>query len=87
MQVEENHLISGDLLNKIAQCTDEEEKKLLKLQNNLFELEDYEQLPDNLNHAAKIALGNKSNVFISKTSGGKLSKHAAKRRRRKLRGK
>ncbi len=87
MQVEENHLISGDLMNKIAGCTDEEEKKLIELQNNLFKLEEYEEVPEDLNHAARVALQGKESIFVSKTSGGKLSKYAAKRRRRKARGK
>jgi hypothetical protein len=87
MQVEENHLVSAELFDKIKTCTDEEEKKLLALQNNLSELDSYEELPKDLTHAAKVALRGKDSVFVSKTSGGKLSKYAAKRRRRKMRGK
>lgn len=41
-------------------------------------------IPQTLEQAAKLMLGNKDSVFVSKTSGGKLSKWAAKKRREKI---
>ncbi|KKN01523.1 hypothetical protein LCGC14_1126910 [marine sediment metagenome] len=72
MQVETNHLISGDEMEKLSKFIEDHE---------------YEQLPEELQLAASLKLKGKDSAFISKTSGGKLSKYAAKRRRRKLRGK
>ena len=72
MQVETNHLISGDAMEKLSKFIEDHE---------------YEQLPEELQLAASLKLKGKDSAFISKTSGGKLSKYAAKRRRRKLRGK
>lgn len=41
----------------------------------------FEPLPKPLQRAAKLKLGKKKSVFVSKKSGGKLSKWAAKRRK------
>ncbi len=45
-------------------------------------------VPESLEHAALQMLAKKRSVFVSKTSGGKLSKWAAKKRRerKKLKG-
>ena len=74
MDHQDNHLVRGDAIQEVVE-------KMNK------HLDQYEQLPDSLQHAAKVALKDKTDVFISRTSGGKLSKYAAKRRRRKLKGK
>ena len=72
MDSQTNHLVSGEEKEKI---------------NKFVTSHEYEPLPEDLQLAAKLTLKGKDSVFISKTSGGKLSKYAAKRRRRKLRGK
>ena len=41
----------------------------------------YEVLPDDLQGAARRALGGRSEAYVSKTSGGRLSKWAAGRRK------
>ena len=43
----------------------------------------FESLPLDLEHAAKTALKGRPEITVSRTSGGKLSKHAAKRRKEK----
>lgn len=43
----------------------------------------FRPVPQSLEKAASLALGKKKKVVISKTSGGKLSKWAARKRRRK----
>lgn len=40
-------------------------------------------VPQSLERAAELMLGKKKRVFVSKTSGGKLSKWAVKKRRRR----
>lgn len=72
MEVQSNHLVSGEEMEKLEKFLDEHE---------------YEPLPKELQRAANLKLGGKDSAFVSKGSGGKLSKYAAKRRRRKLRGK
>jgi len=42
---------------------------------------DYEAIPEELKPAAKKALNGRSEVYISRTSGGKLSKYAASKRK------
>lgn len=49
----------------------------------VFSKQGFEPLPKDLQHAAKRKLKGKKSVFVSKTSGGKLSKWAAKRRKEK----
>lgn len=44
----------------------------------------FEPLPEELQPAAKKALAGKNSVVISKTSGGKLSRWAAGKRKKKL---
>ena len=43
--------------------------------------EGFEPIPNSLERAASLKLGKNKSVFVSKTSGGKLSKWAAKKRR------
>ncbi len=50
-----------------------------------FEKEGFIPVPQSLERAAKLMLGRKRNVFVSKTSGGKLSKWAVKKRRERKR--
>jgi len=47
------------------------------------DMPDYEKLPDNLAHAARTVLEGRSEAYVSRTSGGKLSRYAAKRRKEK----
>jgi len=51
-------------------------KEILKLYEKGFM-----PIPKSLERAARLKLGKKKSVFVSKTSGGKLSKWAAKKRR------
>ncbi len=44
-------------------------------------------VPQTLERAANLMLGKKKKVFVSKTSGGKLSKWAAKKRRERAKQK
>jgi len=44
----------------------------------------YDLLPESLNRAAKRKLNGKDNAYVSKTSGGKLSRWAAKMGKTKL---
>ena len=62
--------------NELRHFNIEEWEKLKK--------EGFEPVPDFLEHAAKLKLGKKKSVFVSKTSGGKLSKWAAKKRRERV---
>jgi hypothetical protein len=48
--------------------------------------EDYTLLPEYLNRAARRKLGKENSAYVSKTSGGKLSKWAAKMRKAKRGG-
>lgn len=43
----------------------------------------YEFVPSDLNRSAKRKLAGKSEAYVSRTSGGKLSKYAAKQRKKK----
>lgn len=43
----------------------------------------YDLLPENLNRAARRKLGGKSEAYVSFTSGGALSRHAAAMRKKK----
>jgi len=44
---------------------------------------DYERLPGELEPAARAVLRGRNEAYVSRTSGGKLSKYAAKRRKEK----
>ena len=48
-------------------------------------LEGYDLLPEKLNRAARRKLGASDSAYVSKTSGGKLSRWAAKMRKTKRR--
>jgi len=69
MHMDTNHLVSTDGFDEVEML----EKHLAG----------YEPVPAHLNRAARRALGKNDSVYISKTSGGKLSKHAASRRKAK----
>jgi len=43
--------------------------------------EGYDLLPERLNRGARRKLGKNNNAYVSKTSGGKLSRWAAKQRK------
>lgn len=72
MEAESRHILSG-----------EEYEKQKKYLDGLG----YEELPPDMKRAAKHVLKDRASAFVSKSSGGKLSKYAAKRARRKSRGK
>jgi len=42
------------------------------------------EVPEELHKAAELKLGKENSAFVSKTSGGKLSKWAAKKRRERI---
>jgi len=71
MQVDTNHLVD---FNKLDEAEIEAKRR-----------DGYEQVPEHLNRAARRALAGRDDVHISKTSGGQLSKYAAKRRKEKRR--
>ena len=50
---------------------------------DLLRARDYEKLPDELEPAARAVLRGRNEAYVSRTSGGKLSKYAAKRRKEK----
>ena len=50
---------------------------------DLLRARDYEKLPDELEPAARAVLRGRTEAYVSRTSGGKLSKYAAKRRKEK----
>jgi len=56
---------------------------LQNMERDLLRARDYEQLPDELEPAAKAVLRGRNEAYVSRTSGGKLSKYAAKRRKEK----
>ena len=56
---------------------------LQNMERDLLRARGYEQLPDELEPAAKAVLRGRSEAYVSRTSGGKLSKYAAKRRKEK----
>ncbi len=60
--------------NELVRADNVEEMKELKEKGFI-------PVPQSLKRAAKLMLGKKKKVIISKTSGGKLSKWAAKKRR------
>jgi hypothetical protein len=56
---------------------------LVRLQDNETPPEQYEILPEQLNRAARRKLAGKNEATVSLTSGGKLSKWAAEKRKSK----
>ena len=44
---------------------------------------DYEEIPGDLEPAARAVLRGRTEAYVSRTSGGKLSRYAAKRRKEK----
>lgn len=43
----------------------------------------YEKIPSELEHAARVVLGGRPGAYVSRASGGKLSRWAAKKRKAK----
>lgn len=79
MDVNTGHLISGESLKLY-------EKHLRELRELEKEpIQNYEPVPDELHLAAKKKLAGKDEAMVSLTSGGKLSKWAAKKRKEKRR--
>ena len=71
MQIETGHLVADAKMQEFL--------KELKRE----EVEKYKQVPEELESAAKKKLAGKDEAFVSLTSGGKLSKWAAKQRKEK----
>lgn len=81
MNCDTGHLVAGGALDKLMQ---EGMVDSLSSTPNPFVEEvrkAYTPVPDKLNHAAECALDGKEETHISMTSGGKLSKWAAKERK------
>jgi len=71
MNPDSNHLVNPSMLGEnLKQIEQEELMKALSQQG-------YKELPENLQHAAKVKLNGRSEAYVSKNSGGKLSKWAA----------
>ncbi len=88
MNTDTGHLVSGKLYQELLKEETKKEKvdvvKLTDLETGRQELLDsYEQVPKELEAAAKKKLAGKDETVVSLTSGGKLSKWAAKRRKDK----
>ncbi len=66
--------------NELVRFDSEAEMK--KLKGNGFI-----PIPQTLERAARLMLGKKKSVFVSKTSGGKLSRWAAKKRKQRVESK
>jgi len=87
MDVDTNHLVSAEKLEELkkdAILSDEAMDKIEKEQARILERirqQSYTSVPEHLSHAAKIALRGKKEVTISRSSGGKLSRWAASKRR------
>jgi len=56
---------------------------LQNMERDLLHARDYEKLPDELEPAAKAVLRGRSEAYVSRTSGGKLSRYAARKRKEK----
>ena len=67
MDVDRNHLIDGDIFKELGK----------------IEKEKYTSIPPELQTAAEKKLAGNSSAFVSKHSGGKLSKWAAQKRKEK----
>lgn len=86
MNIDNGHLVS---LTKFFDLPDDEENKAqdlaerLKAQNDSMQERGYTEVPKELETAAKKKLAGKDEAYVSLTSGGKLSKWAAKERKGK----
>ena len=60
-----------------------DDNRLIAQMTQEAEAQGFELLPQDLQHAAKTVLKGKPEATVSRTSGGKLSRHAAKRRKEK----
>ena len=90
MDVETNHLVTEDWLKELEKITGAERKEAEKKTEQFLKRlckKSYSPVPEELNHAAKVALRGRQEVTISRTSGGKLSRWAASKRREKRRSK
>lgn len=91
MDVETNHLVSAEKLKelkKAMELSEEDRDKITKEQVRILEKikrGSYTPIPKRLERAARVALRGKKEVIVSRTSGGKLSRWAASKRREKRR--
>lgn len=84
MQPFTGHLV--DLKQMIDEAATPEEKQAASDAVDTLRQAGYEEVPEHLNRAARRVLQGQPEAYVSLTSGGKLSKHAATRRkaRRKM---
>lgn len=73
MDVNSNELVKSGVIDELAKRYGRES----------YEVNRFTPVPDELNHAADRKLGGKDRAVVSKTSGGKLSRWAAKQRKAK----
>ena len=91
MDVETNHLVTGEKLKELAKDVEAQEglqERIEEAQKQIrehFYKESYIPVPKELNHAVRVALRGRQEATISRTSGGKLSRWAASKRREKRR--
>jgi len=74
MDINTGHLVSPEKFKEMMENFTEYEKEALK---------DYQPVPKELEPAAKKKLASKDEAYVSLTSGGKLSRWAAKQRKAK----
>ena len=76
---------TGELRRLIAKEIGDPEERLNDLKRQMVELEKegFQEVPSELRAAAEKKLSGEDKVFVSLTSGGKLSKWAASERKRK----
>lgn len=87
MNVDSGHLVTSDFMEKMLKsgAIQTSQDAFLKGAFSTFKNTPYTPVPDELDHAAQCALDGKEETNISMTSGGKLSKWAAKERKAKRR--
>jgi len=74
MDVNTGHLITRDERQRLMDAFSNDEKHMKEI------MDSYVPVPDELHKAAKLKLAGKEEVMVSLTSGGKLSRWAAKER-------
>ena len=79
MNIDTNEVITAEEMERRTKMIDELESDVC---DPFHGSEDFKQLPASLQHAAKVALKGKQSTFISKNSGGKLSRWANQQRKR-----
>lgn len=85
MNCDNGHLVTSDFMEELRKsgAISTSQELFAKGALNAFKGSPYTPVPDELDHAATCALDGKEETHISMTSGGKLSKWAAKERKTK----